>query len=137
MPVAGAPILIFGLSLGLTSCILILLFVRDEISYDQWLPDSDRIVRMHTAYMSPDRPPFLTVRAAGRMMEALRDYAPEQVETGVRLLQSGFTIIQEDKVFNEAVVFADSTFFDVFQLPFVKGAADTSFNKPMDLIITE
>ncbi len=128
---------IFGLSVGLMSCILILMFVQDEVSYDKWLEDGDRVVRMHTAYYSPDRPPFLTIRSAGRMMEALSAYAPEQIEVGVRLLQSGVTIINEDKVFNEGVVFADGTFFDIFKLPFVHGSAATSFIKPMDLVITE
>ena len=128
---------IFGLSVGLMSCILILMFVSDEVSYDKWLTDGDRVVRMHTAYYSPERPPFLTVRSAGRMMEAIGGYAPEQVETGVRLLQEGFTIIEDDKVFNEAVIFADGTFFDVFKLPFAVGAAESSFNKPMDLVISE
>lgn len=59
---------IFGLALGLMSCILIMLFVKDESGYDQWLTDSDRLVRIHTAYTMPNQPPFLTVRSAGRMM---------------------------------------------------------------------
>ena len=63
---------IFGLSLGLMSCILILIFVQDELSYDKWLKDGDRVVRMHTAYYSPDRPPFLTVRAAGKMTQQVQ-----------------------------------------------------------------
>ena len=86
---------LFGLSIGLMSCILILLFVRDELSFDRWLPEGDRVVRMHSAFTPASRPPFLTVRSAGRMMEALRDYAPAQVETGVRLLQIGTTVIRD------------------------------------------
>lgn len=128
---------IFGLSVGLMSCILILMFVQNEMSYDKWLKDGDRLVRMHTAYYSPDRPPFLTIRSAGRMMEAISNYAPDEIETGVRLLQSGFTVILDDKVFDEDVVFADGTFFDVFTLPFAHGSAATAFSKPMDLIVTE
>ncbi|TNE62499.1 MAG: FtsX-like permease family protein [Alphaproteobacteria bacterium] len=128
---------VFGLAVGLMSCILIMLFVRDELSYDAWMKDGDRIVRLHSAYYTPDRPPFLTVRSAGRMMEAIRDYAPAQVETGVRMVFDRPTIRVGDKLFNETMALADSTFFDVFDLPFVAGSADTSFLKPYDMVISE
>lgn len=128
---------IFGLSVGLMSCILILIYVKQEINYDKWITNSDHVVRMHTAYFSPDRPPFLTVRAAGKMMEAIRDFAPEQVETGVRLLQVGVTMSRQDDLFNENVIFADSPFFELFDFPFLYGSPESSFNKPMDLVITE
>ena len=76
---------VFGLSVGLMSCILILIYVRDEVSYDKWLSDGDSLVRLHTGYISPDRPPFLTVRSAGKMMEAVTGFASEE-EPGLRLL---------------------------------------------------
>ncbi len=128
---------VFGLSLGLMSCILILLYVRDELSYDKWMVEGNRVVRMHTAYLSPDRPPFLTVRSAGRMMEAIRDYSPQLIESGVRLLQVGVTLRKEANLFNESILFADQPFFELFELPFLHGSPDTSFNKPSDLIVTE
>ena len=128
---------IFGLSIGLMSCILILMFVRSELSHDQNLADADRIVRLHSAFYPTDRPPFLTVRSAGRMMEAIRGHASDKVVQGVRLVQLDPTIRQGDKVFGETVVFADPGFFEVFDLPFVQGSSTTSFTKPMDLVITE
>ena len=75
---------IFGLALGLMSCILIMLFVRQETGFDRWIPQSDRIARLHTAYYAQDRPPFLTVRSAGSMMPAVRDFASAEVEAAVR-----------------------------------------------------
>ena len=128
---------IFGLAIGLMSCILIMLFVREEIGFDKWLKDSDRIVRMHTAYTMPNQPDFLTVRSAGRMMEAIRDYAQNEVETGVRFIQFGTTIQQNGNGFSEQGTIVDGSFFDVFDLPFVHGSKERSFAKPMDLVITE
>jgi putative ABC transport system permease protein len=128
---------IFGLAIGLMSCILILLFVRDELTYDTWVPDGDRIVRLHSAFQAPGRPPFLTVRAAGRMMEATANYASAEVEAGVRLVIDRTTILHEDRAFDETVTFADGSFFDVFDLPMVAGTKETAFNKPMDLVISE
>ena len=128
---------IFGLSIGLMSCILIMLFVREEMGFDQWIKDSDRIVRLHTAYKMGDQPDFLTVRSAGRMMEAIRDYAKNEVEAGVRFIQFGTTIQQNGEGFAEQGTMVDGSFFEVFDLPFVHGDKASSFSKPMDLVITE
>jgi len=128
---------IFGLSIALMSCILIMLFVKEEMGFDKWLKDNDRLVRMHTAYTMPDRAPFLTVRSAGRMMEAIRDYAKNEIETGVRLIQWSLTVRKDDNAFDEAITLADGSFFDVFDLPFVHGSRATSFNQPMNLLVTE
>ena len=128
---------IFGLAVGLMSCILIMLFVRAESGYDKWLTDSERVVRMHTAMTMPNQPPFLTVRSAGRMMETIRDYAKNEVETGVRLIQFPLTARRGEDVFNVNMTMADGSFFDVFDLPFVHGDRDTSFREPMNLVVTE
>ncbi len=128
---------VFGLAVGLMSCILIMLFVKDELGYDTWLPDAERIVRLHTAYYSPDRPPFLTVNSAGRMKEAISGYAPALIEDSVRLVRDRITVIKGEDVFAEDVVYAEAGFFSVFDLPFVHGSKETSFTKPMDVIINE
>lgn len=128
---------IFGLAIGLMSCILIMLFVREESGYDKWLTDADRLVRLHTSFEMPGRPPFSTVASAGRMMEALRDYAQNEIEDGVRLVTFNTTLQKDDNAFNEPVVMADGSFFDIFQLPFVHGDKDASFAKPFDLVVTE
>jgi putative ABC transport system permease protein len=127
----------FGLALGLMSCILILLFVRDEMSHDRNLPDAERIVRLHSAFLGEGRQPFRTVRAAGRIMEALRGYAPDLVETGVRMVALQATVILDDKVFPETITFADPDFFRVFGLPLRHGTPETAFSKPMELVVSE
>ncbi|TDF34613.1 ABC transporter permease [Alteromonadaceae bacterium M269] len=128
---------ISGLALGLMSCILIMLFVQEESGFDKWLTDSDRIVRMHSAYYGPDNPPFLTVRSAGNMMEAVRDYAQSEVEDGVRLIRFGMSVRKGEGALAETITLADGSFFNLFDLPFVHGSKETSFRKPYDLIITE
>lgn len=128
---------ITGLALGLMSCILIMLFVQEETGFDKWLTDSDRIVRMHSAYYSADNPPFLTVRSAGNMMEAVRDYATNEVEDGVRLIRFDASVRKEEGALAETVTFVDGSFFNIFDLPFLHGSKNSSFNKPYDLVITE
>lgn len=128
---------IFALALGLASCILILLFVRAESGYDRWIQDSDRVARLHSAYYQPNRPPFLTVRSAGRMMEAVRDFATAEIEDGVRLIRFGTTVLEDGDAFSEIMTIADGSFFNVIDLPFIHGSPETAFSKPNDLVITE
>ena len=129
---------IFGLAIGMMSCIMILLYVKAETSYDKWIPESEKVVRLHSAFYAPGRPPFLTVRSAGRLMEAVKSYAPNEIEAGVRLLQDpGLNIIQGDNAFSEQAFYADPSFFDVFDLPFAHGDAQTAFANPLDLVISE
>ncbi|MGK0371588.1 MAG: putative ABC transport system permease protein [Glaciecola sp.] len=128
---------ILGLALGLMSCILISLFVREEMGYDKWLTDSDRVVRMHSTYYTAGSPPFLTVRSAGKMMAAVRDYATAEVETSTRIISFGASVIQQQDVTAEELSLVDPDFFELFDLPFVYGSKATSFKKPFDLVITE
>ncbi|MBL4788979.1 MAG: ABC transporter permease [Kordiimonadaceae bacterium] len=129
---------VFGLAIGMMSCILILLYVQDEVSYDDWVPESEQIVRLHSAFYQPGRPPFLTVRSAGRMMEAIKNYATTEVEAGVRLLEDpNMTIIKGETAFSQRAFYADPSFFEVFDLPFLHGDAATAFLNPLDMVISE
>lgn len=128
---------VLGLAIGLMSCILIMLFVRDELTYDRFIPEGESVVRLHSAFFPPNRPPFLTVRSAGRMKDALLNYASGDLEAGVRMFVGNTTVIRNEEGFAENIVFADSSFFDVFSLPFVHGNAANAFANPGDLVLTE
>lgn len=128
---------VLGLAIGMMSCILIALFVRDELAYDKFIPEGEQVVRLHSAFYPPNRPPFLTVRSAGRMMEALSSYASAEVEAGVRLFVDDTTVIRGNDAFTEDLIFADASFFDVLALPFAHGNAETSFRNYGDLVVTE
>lgn len=128
---------IIGLAVGLASCILILLYVKAESGFDKWIPNADRIVRLHTAYMFPDQPEFLTVRSAGKMKDAIQNYASNQVETATRIAPLHFSVRREQDAFAEQLMFVDPSFFNVFDLPFTQGDSSSSFSKPMDLVVTE
>lgn len=128
---------IVGLAIGLMSCILIMLFVRSEVGYDQWIPDSERVVRMHTAYTVPGRADLRTVRSAGKVMPAARDYLRNDIEAGVRMVSWGTTVRRNGEGFDDHVLFGEEDFFKVLDLPFALGDAQSSFSKPNDLIVTE
>lgn len=125
-----------GLAVGLAACVLILLFVRDEISYDSWLPESDGIYRMHSTFTMPGRPPFRTVRSAGRIAYSVPDNVPEAAEV-TRILQVSPTILKDDDVFQEMISMVDPNFFDVFDLPFAEGSKETALPDLSSVVLSE
>ncbi len=128
---------IVGLAIGLASVILIILFIRDEIGYDQWIVDSERIVRVHMSYVPTDGEPFETVKSAGKIREAFSNDAPEYVEDSVRLIISRSNLIRSGQSFSEVVFYGDNSFFDVFDLPFLHGDKKTAMNDVDNVIISE
>ena len=58
---------IVGLAVGLAACILISLFVRDELSYDQHWANADSLYRLNTTFIVPGREPFVSRRARPSM----------------------------------------------------------------------
>lgn len=128
---------VLGLAIGLMSCILIMLFVRDELTYDRFIPDGERVVRLHSGFYEPGREPFLTVRSAGRMKDAILNYARGDLEAGVRLFVNPTIVVQDNEAFDERIIYSDPSFFDVLSLPFVHGSAAASFQNSGDLVVTE
>ncbi len=102
-----------GLSIGLTSCLLITLYIQHELSYDQFQNKGDRIARVIMEYSfggASQKGNFTSTKVA----PSFKRNFPE-VETAVRMTKRSRVIKYEDKLFNEkSVVFADSTFFDLF-----------------------
>jgi len=128
---------IAGMTLGLASSVLILLFVLDELSYDKFNKDSDRIYRLSVLgkIQGPE------IRAAVSCVPIGPALAKELpgVEQYTRLFPFGGDplVKYEDKSFVEdGFVLADSTFFDVFTCRFIAGNAGKGLTRPNTLVIT-
>lgn len=132
---------ILGLATGMACCILIALFIVDELGYDRWHPNADRMVRLTfeaTINGQPNRSP-LVAYPAGPTLKA--DF-PE-VESFTRVL--GFQLINEkplvryeDRRFNEdRFLFADENFFETFQFPLKAGEPDKALAEPNSVVMSE
>src|SRR6187549_2862720 len=77
---------IFGLAVGLASCVLILLYVSHELSYDRTLADADRIYQVQTRFDVPGRTGLIAAVSSGAALPALTKDFP-QIETGTRLMR--------------------------------------------------
>jgi len=131
---------ILGLAVGIASCLVILLFVADELGYDRYWPNGERIYRMALNRIYPDRQTGYAIIPPSYAGTVKKDF-PE-VEEAVRLSNfNGGNTVQvkwQDRVFEEKnFCGADSTFFKVFQIPMVKGDPLTCLNLPQSLVMTE
>lgn len=127
---------IFGLSVGLASCLLLLLFVRDELSYDAWLPDAERVFRVDTRFDIPGRNPLFAQSSPGPAMPALlKDFA--EIEAAARFTQTRPVLQKGADIIYEQVLVADPAFFDVIQLPFVAGDRGTALREGAAIAISE
>ena len=130
-------ITVLGLAIGLASCLLILLHVEDELSYDRWAPDADRVYRLHTTTEIPGRSPFRTVRSAGFMKQAyLEDYG-DVFETGARLFADRVTLIRDDEPFSQTIGMVDPAFTDIFPVETVAGEGTAALKDPTALLLSE
>ncbi|MGH2389384.1 MAG: ABC transporter permease, partial [Chloroflexota bacterium] len=66
-----------GLSIGLAAAILITLYVRDQLSYDKWIPDTRNLYRLEATFHSPGRPPVRTAGASYPVLNAMPGRIPE------------------------------------------------------------
>ena len=128
---------IFGLAIGIAACMMILLYIYDELSYDKFNTKADQIYRVHTIGKLAGNQLNIAVSPPPLGETLVRDY-PEVIQY-TRLLPNQTMLIRyKDNVFNETNFFwADSTVFDVFTIPFVEGDPKTALTQPHTVVLTE
>ncbi len=128
---------ILGLSIGISVCFIIMLFIQDELSYDKFNAKADRICRIvFKANINGGK--IFEANVMPPVAAALKNDYPE-VEEVARLNINGRTkVTYNDKSFKEdGLVIVDSNFFNVFTLPFIKGNPETALMEPHTIVLTE
>jgi putative ABC transport system permease protein len=133
---------IFGLAIGAACAICIFLFVSNELSYDTYHPNADRIFRVIQGGDGEGEQSSSLPFPSGPTL--LHDY-PDAIEKQVRLFNfqaSSLAVVQETgterKAFNETrFFFGDSTFFDVFPFEVIVGDPHKALNGPGLVVINE
>lgn len=129
---------ILGLAIGLASCLLITLYVLDELSYDHYNVNADRIYRINSDIAIGGGSMHIT-QTSDMMGELLKKDYPE-VEEFTRIYSNeGSKLIKKDNEFiNESkIAYVDSTFFKVFTLPAIHGNPNKELNEPNSAVITK
>jgi len=128
---------ILGLTLGITSALFLTIYVADELSYDQYHENADRIYRVSSDIKEPDDKFIWNVAQIPFGPQVVQDY-PE-VQAFVRFINMPRALYKyEDKEFNEeGFYFVDSTMFDIFTYKVLKGEVKKALLEPKKIVLTE
>ncbi len=126
-----------GLAVGMACCIVMLLFVQDELRYDRWHVNAKRIFRLASAERSETGERMLA-NSYAPVAPALRA-AFSEIEQTVRLMPRSVAVKRDAlKQFQEErFYFADSTFFALFSFEFLQGDGQTALQSPEGLVLTQ
>src|ERR1700735_2759377 len=127
---------IFGLSVGMTACFLIFLYVRFELSYDSFHRNADRIYRVVCDIKTPTE----TIHTDGPSWPVLPNLTHEfpEVESAVRTVGSSLLLRKGDIKFQEEhALFADPAFFQIFDFTLIQGDPKTVLKDPFSVVFSE
>jgi len=129
---------IFGLATGIICCLLILVYVQDELSYDRYHDNADQIYRIINAGIIRDNQIEIPL-VSGPWGPAMVEEFPEVLKAvRIKPPDSRWVIKHEDrKFFEKGLYFVDSTFFEIFDVEMVTGDPETALNVPYSMVITE
>ncbi|MGV3589503.1 MAG: ABC transporter permease [Adhaeribacter sp.] len=134
---AFSAINIFGLAIGMATCLIIMLFVMDELSYDRYNIKADRMVRLNFRAVLNGEKLETPTSAAPAAQTFLADYPEVQEATRLRPYGSPIVTYQNKNFKEESFAFVDANFFQVFTIPLLKGDAKTALQEPNTMVISQ
>ena len=127
---------IFGLAVGLAACLMILLYVRYETSYDKWLPDSDRVYQVQSIHTDPETGEVSRQQGThGVITESLAKDFP-QIEAIARAEGAEPVFLRNGEASFAPMVRADESFFRILAIPFLYGDPATALRNVDDLVLS-
>ncbi len=126
---------IAGLSIGLTVCMLILLFIKDELSFDRFHAKKDQIFRV-TARMTSEKTTRLIANTNQIVGPSFAQEIPE-VQAYVRMQSNSFIVRHDAAVTEQEATFVDSNFFTVFSFPLVAGDPGKVLSDLHSMVLSE
>jgi putative ABC transport system permease protein len=126
-----------GLTIGITVCMMIFLFVMNEFSFDNFHKDGDRIYRLMRGFENEGK--FANVAyVSGQYAPALKNDFAGDIQSTVRVNTNDDLITIDNRSFHEKrVIDADSNFFRFFTFPLIKGNPETVLQDPHSVVLTE
>ena len=130
---------ILGLAIGVAACLVIVLFIVDELQYDKYNKKADRIYRIHNEIKFGGNHMLLTTTSAPTGSTLQQDY-PE-IEATVRFRGVGSYLVKPEggteNIKENDVIWTDSTFFKVFSVKVLEGNPNTALKEPASIAISK
>jgi len=129
---------IAGLAIGMACCILILLWVQDELSYDRFHENLNELCRVVQEQHYTDGTIFPVAVTPEPLGPALKKDYPEITDyTRFRIIDRALISYKGNSFYEEGFGFADPSFFEMFTLPFVGGDPEKALSALNSVVITE
>jgi putative ABC transport system permease protein len=128
---------ILGLIMGITSCLFLVFYIVDELSYDNFHAKGEDVYRVVTHITEVDNEFTWPVAQTPFAPAVKRDY-PEVVET-TRISNAGRMMFEKgsENLYEEDFVYADSAMFELFSFEFITGDPETCLYDPNSIVLTE
>ncbi|MDE1191568.1 MAG: ABC transporter permease [Arachidicoccus sp.] len=128
---------VFGLMVGIVSCLLIGLYIQHELSYDKFQKKGDRIVRVVAEYKFSNGDPIKGFFTGPKVFPVFKKQFPE-VEQGVRMTENNAVVTLYNKQFDEPnFMYADSTFFELFSFKLIQGNPKQALSGLNKIVLTQ
>ncbi|MEM6644593.1 MAG: ABC transporter permease, partial [Bacteroidota bacterium] len=129
---------VLGLASALTISLLILQYVRFELSYEAYNPNAEKLIRITTDYMDGDVIFEQDCETYPPLGPLIKDEFSEVEEFARAYHIDQFTLKVGDQFFRESKMYgADASFFSMFNYPFLQGNQETAFQAPYELVLTQ
>lgn len=126
---------ITGLAIGIASCLLLFLWVEDELNYDRYHANADRIYRV-VSQLEVNNKIKRSAKSPAPLAPALLNEFP-WIQKAVRVTRKKYLMKCNNKLFYEDIFFADPDVFDIFTFPLVEGNPKTALKGPDSILISE
>jgi putative ABC transport system permease protein len=127
---------IAGLAVGLACAMFVILFIRDEVSYDKWIPASENLYRIETTINDPGLAPMPISGSSYPVAVAMGQQIPEV--TGItHLTGQRLTVMIGNRLFLDLFHVVDLNFFQLVELPLVEGTASTVFSQADSVVLSQ
>ena len=128
---------ILGMTLGIASALFLILYVTDELSFDRYHEKGDRIFRVQSHITEPDDEFIWIVAQVPFAPQVKEDYAEVENYTRLFNFQRALFMNGDVEFTEEDVMYADSTFFDIFTYDVKEGSTAGSLDAPNSIVLTE
>src|SRR5579862_3139016 len=129
---------ILGLMIGITFSLFLIFYIKDELSYDNFNKNADRIYRINSYIKEPEKDVMKLAITQFPLGPELKKDFPE-VEEAVRFVGNGRTMYRDGELrfYTDKVFFADSNLFKVFTHEFIEGNPKTALVEPNSMVLTQ
>jgi len=129
---------ILGLTIGITFSLLLIFYIKDELSYDRYNENADRLYRIVSYIKEQDKDEMKWAISQMPLTPTIKKDYPE-VEEAVRMVGNGKTMYKNgnQRIYQDKVFLTDSNYFRVFTQQFIEGDPKTALIPPRSMVITK